>query len=157
MVAPPESLNYENDKKELQKRIQNTKRTIDRRGNWDTLASESLLISSILISALITILSFFNKGIYAAILGVVLTALLTIQRVWDFNQLSRFYKSLSAEINILETSIQFTHSENELGTQIEQYKKIEWLLGHPPKGSGLEGIQQMNEDLKSTSKIPPTG
>ena len=52
----------------------------------------ALILLSIILSASITILGFMGQGTIAGIIGVILAAILTIQKVFNFSDKADFYR-----------------------------------------------------------------
>src|SRR5713226_3571828 len=52
------------------------------------------IILSIILSAAITILGFLNQGTIAGVIGVMLTALLSTQKVFNLSEKAEFYRKI---------------------------------------------------------------
>jgi hypothetical protein len=111
----------------------------------------TLIYLSIFLSASVTIAGIFDEGRLAAILGVILSILLTIQNAFPINYKAEFYRILMAEADNLLIDIEFDTMTQENFNRIKNRFKVltKYAAVNLPKGEGLEAVRDMYKDFKS--------
>lgn len=112
----------------------------------------SLVLASILTSAVITIAGIFDQAKIAAILGVFLSVLLAVQQVFPLGEMAFFYRSSIADLENLQNSLMFTtDSQKELEKIANQFAVIRKHIAQAiPRGQAINTLQNMRDELIKT-------
>ena len=111
----------------------------------------SLVVSSILTSAAITIVGIFDMGITAAILAVLLTVFLALQQAFPFADMAYFYRSGIADLENLQTYLKYSAlAQKEIDKTKSKLMIIrKYLAKDIPRGTPvMEAITAMREEVK---------
>ena len=116
------------------------------------LGNNSLILASIMASAAITVAGIFGQAEIAAILGVFLTVLLSVQQAFPFGEMSFFYRNSIADLENLQTSLMFTAgTQKEVEKIAHQFAVIRKHIAQAiPRGQGQNMLQNMRDELKKT-------
>jgi hypothetical protein len=116
------------------------------------IGNNSIVLASILMSAAITIAGIYDQAEIAAILGVLLTVLLSIQQAFPLGEMAFFYRSSIADLENLQISLMFTaDNEKEVEKIARQFAIIRKHIAQAiPRGQGINTVQSMRDELKKT-------
>lgn len=116
------------------------------------LGNTSLVLASILTSAIITIAGIYDQAKIAAILGVILSVLLAVQQVFPLGEMAFFYRSSIADLENLRDSLLFTpDSQEELEKIAHQFAVIRKHIAQAiPRGQAMNTLQNMRDELTKT-------
>lgn len=112
----------------------------------------------IALSAGITIAGIYHQATLAAILGTCMAAILTLQQVFPFDELSYFYRIGVAEAKILQLKLD---TEADTIQEVEGLKiKLEMLIlkmaQELPRGQAVHDlVQNMRDEIRGTSSTKP--
>ncbi len=134
------------NKEQLKTEIEEYRKDIEGRGKRHSRGNTTLILSSILISAAITIVGIFDLGRAAAIFGVTLAALLAVREAFPLGEMAFFYRASLADLAVLEDSL--TYLDSDMGKVVERFGIIKkHVAKNVPRGNASEAIQSMRDEV----------
>lgn len=115
------------------------------------IVHNTLVVTSIFVSGVITIDGIYNMGRTAAILGVILTVLLALQQAFPFGDMAFFYRCGIADLENLQTSLKYSlPSRKEIDKTKAKYMVIRKHLAEAlPRGEQvMKTIMTMREETQ---------
>jgi hypothetical protein len=113
--------------------------------------NNSLVLASIFMSGAITIAGIYDQAEIAAIFGVLLSVLLSVQQAFPFGEMAFFYRCSLADLENLQSSLKFTDDTQEVEKIARQYAVIRKYIAQAiPRGQGINIVQNMRDELKKT-------
>jgi hypothetical protein len=138
-------------KQELERELVNYLQDVKRKQKYHHYMNNTLVVVSILLSGTIAIMGMINRGLIAAILAILLSALLALQQVFPFGDMAFFYRSGIADLENLQISLAYSDgSRKVIDKTIVKFKIIRKHLAEAiPKGQQtLNTIITMRDELK---------
>ncbi|HSF80669.1 MAG TPA: hypothetical protein VLA49_05525 [Anaerolineales bacterium] len=116
------------------------------------IGNNLLVLASILTSAAITIAGIYDQAKFAAILGILLTVLLSVQQAFPLGEMAFFYRNSIADLENLQSSLRFTtNTQEEVEKTAHQFTVIRKHIAQAiPRGQGLNSLQNMRDELHMT-------
>jgi len=124
------------------------------RYRFNSRCDNLLNIAGIFVSVAIVVAGIFNRGVIAAVLGGVVTALVSANRAFPFNQRWQFYRILHSQTENL-----LTDATNQLVTLDHAAAALKSMrldfAQQIPRGSGFRSEENVSEAGTSASGSAP--
>ncbi len=113
---------YEEKLSRLQKQIQSSLDDTWKKYLFNNNLDIFFTILYIMLGTAVTILSFFGQGTIAGIIGAILTALLSLQKVFNLNEKASFYRGFHMQTKELRDKLTYKVStEEELQVIVDSF------------------------------------
>ena|SRR5688572_5715538 len=150
-----QTLELEQLKKIINSKLDNCILTWDGRRKRHGYTNNSFVILGIALSAAITIAGIYDQAALAAVLGAGMAAILALQQVYPFGELSYFYRVGVAEAEILRLKLDTKADTIEEVEALEE--KLEILIlkmaQEIPRGQAVHDLMQtMREAVPDAAK-----
>jgi hypothetical protein len=129
---------YEEKFSRLQKQIQNSLNDTWKKYSFNNNLDALLTISYIMLSTSVTILSFSGQATIAGIIGAILTALLSLQKVFNLSEKASFYRGFHIQTKELRDKLTYKVStEEELQAIVDSFiaMRNERVFQNPRRGN----------------------
>jgi hypothetical protein len=133
-----QSSTYEEKFSRLQKQIQNSLNDTWEKYSFNNNLDALLTISYIMLSTSVTILSFSGQATIAGIIGAILTALLSLQKVFNLSEKASFYRGFHIQTKELRDKLTYKVStEEELQAIVDSFiaMRNERVFQNPRRGN----------------------
>ncbi len=139
-------------RKDIEDELKSYIKDMRRIGKRHGIGNNSLVLASILASAAITIAGIYGLATVAAILGVLLSILLSVQQAFPEGEMAFFYRSSIADLENLQNSLRFTaDTQDEIEKIVQQLAVIRKHIAQAiPRGQGLNTLENMHDELRKT-------
>jgi hypothetical protein len=134
----PQPSTYEEKFGRLQKQIQSSLNDTWKKYSFNNNLDVLLTILYITLSTAVTILSFSEQATIAGIIGAILTALLSLQKVFNLSEKASFYRGFHIQTKELRDKLTYKVStEEELQAIVDSFiaMRNDRILKNPRRGN----------------------
>lgn len=138
MTSQP--LTYEDKLQRLQRQIEGSLDDTWKKYLINNRLDILLTVSYIALSTTVTLLSFFGKAEMAGVVGAILTALLSLQKIFNLDEKASFYRGFHMKTKDLRDRITYkVGTEEELQIVVDSFMELRSdRISSSPRRKGLD-------------------
>lgn len=141
-------------KTKLMRQVDEFLQTYEKRHGTNYYIHHGLIVGGIAVGAALAISGILGYPIAAAILGVISSAIFAMDATWALGELAEFQRIVAGKARNMLSELEFVQSEEQFHALRRSFYALrEHADQSLPRGSGMEAVKRMYEDVNS--KLQP--